>query len=208
MIHGPLYISLDHRSDRRALFEKECSMLDIVPKRVTAIYMPDNGALGCLMSHIEALNSAPFNMPVWICEDDCKFLVNREELDSVIGEFLNSDADILCLAYASRNDYEFSNLLKRSMDLQTASCYIVKPTFRKKLLDLWNTVLKSLQAKIEHPRKLEYSKLPVVKGNFETTDQSWKLLQQSHVFVIPKTRCALQRESFSDIENKNARYNV
>lgn len=208
MVYGPLYINLDHRTDRRVFFEEECKKLDLNPVRIKAEYTPASGALGCLMSHLNALSSGSDSEPTWICEDDCTFLVSRDSLDGVIQEFLESPADVLCLAFASRRDLHFSSQLKRTTDCQTASSYIVKPAFRKILLDFWTSVLVCKRSGYEHPRKSEFAKLSVHKGEFETTDQSWKVLQQSHVFVIPKIRCAKQRESYSDIEGTVVNYNL
>jgi hypothetical protein len=208
MVYGPIYINLDHRTDRRIVFEGECKTLGLDPIRCRAEYTPKHGSLGCLRSHLNALSSGSYSEPTWICEDDCTFLVPRETLDAVIGEFLESSADILCLAFASRKDLSMSPLLKRTTDCQTASSYIVKPAFRKVLLTFWQSVLECKENESEHPRKPEFMRLSVHKGEFETTDQSWKLLQQSHVFVIPKIRCAKQRESYSDIEHMNVNYNV
>jgi len=208
MVYGPIYINLDHRTDRRTLFEAGCKELDLEPIRCKAEYTPKRGSLGCLISHVNALSSGSDTEPTWICEDDCMFLVSRGSLDAILEGFLESSADVLCLAFASRRDTGFSPLLKRTTDCQTASSYIVKPAFRKILLEFWQSVLDSKMNESEHPRKSEFMALPVHKGEFETTDQSWKLLQQSHIFVIPVLRCAKQRESYSDIEDMDVNYNV
>jgi len=208
MFHGPIYINLEHRTDRREFFEAECKKLGLTPFRSKADYTPSNGALGCLMSHLNVLASGSDTIATWVCEDDCTFLVDRSTLDSVIQEFLASDADILCLGFGSRKDSEYSPLLRRTKDCQTASSYLVKPAFRRVLLDFWQEILTSRLCGLPHARKQEYMGLPVHKGEFETTDQSWKLLQQSHTFVIPKTRCAKQRASYSDIEGHAVNYNV
>ena len=208
MVYGPLYINLDHRTDRRVLFEEECKKLNLDPIRIKAEYTPASGALGCLMSHLNALALGSDTEPTWICEDDCTFLVSRDSLDATIKEFSESTADVLCLAFASRRDLGFSPLLKRTTDCQTASSYIVKPAFRKILIEFWQSVLASKVSGSEHPSKSHFAILPVHKGEFETTDQSWKVLQQSHVFVIPKIRCAKQRESYSDIEGTVVNYNL
>jgi GR25 family glycosyltransferase involved in LPS biosynthesis len=208
MLLQPFYINLEKRVDRRQQFEEQCERLGLSPRRIVAEYTPEAGYIGCLKSHIKALESESDDQPLWICEDDCLFLVSKEELERITNEFLNSDADILCLAYGSRNHTVFSETFQRSYDLQTASCYIIKPKFRNVLLTFWKSILDSILGNYEHPRRKEYESLPVTKGFFNTTDQSWKLFQQSHVFVIPKTRCAIQRESYSDIEQRRVNYGV
>jgi len=209
-IDGPYYINLDHRDDRKILIEEEFKKLNIDSfVRVPAIYTPNEGALGCLASHIKALEAAPLTCDaIWICEDDIEFKVDRTTLNSFIVEFMISDASILCLGYNSRYEMEYSPLLKHTKDTQTASCYIVKSAFRHTLLEFWKSVLVFRINKLEHPYKHIYMKLPINKAEYEVTDQSWKVLQQSYVFVIPKSRCVIQRSSYSDIENRHVNYGV
>ena len=209
-IDGPYYINLDHRNDRKILIEEEFKRLNISSfVRIPAIYTPGDGATGCLASHIKALETSPESSDaIWICEDDIEFKVDRATLDSCIVEFMNSDAEVLCLGYNSRSEIEYSSLLKHTKDLQTASCYIVKTAFRPILLELWKSVLEYRINKVEHPYKHLYMNLPIRKAEYEVSDQCWKVLQQSHVFVIPKIRCLIQRSSYSDIEQRVVNYCV
>lgn len=209
-IDGPYYINLDHRDDRKILIEEEFKKLNIESfTRVPAIYTPNEGALGCLGSHIKALEAASLTCDaIWICEDDIEFKVDMSRLNSYIIEFMNSDASLLCLGYNSRNEIEYSPLLKHSKDIQTASCYIVKSAFRPILLEFWKSVSVFRINQVEHPSKHIYMNLPINKAEYEVSDQSWKVLQQSYVFVIPKTRCVIQRSSYSDIEKRVVNYGV
>lgn len=209
-IYGPYYINLDHRDDRKILIEEEFKRLNITSfVRVPAIYTPNKGALGCLASHIKALETAAVSSDaIWICEDDIEFKVDRATIDPCIVEFMNSDASILCLGYNSRNEKEYSPLLNHTKDIQTASCYIVKSVFRPILLEFWKSLLECRKNNIEHPSKHIYMNLPIIKAEYEVSDQSWKVLQQSYVFVIPKTRCVIQRSSYSDIEKRVVNYGV
>jgi len=227
MISGPYYINLDHRTDRKELIKQEFYRLGLTGTRFPAISNTD-GALGCMDSHALALRSFPEPPPIqdteeevvidmdagpkplatWVCEDDVQFLVNRQTLDLYIREFMESDADILCLGYASRKDQPYSQNLLRSFDLQTTSCYIVKNSFKDQLQLFWSTVSVCKRNNIEHPLICDYNKLDVNKGDFWSADQCWKLLQQSHVFVIPAIRCVIQRAGYSDIEKKFVNYGI
>lgn len=227
MIAGPYYINLNHRTDRKELIKQEFKNLGLTPIRVPAIFNED-GAAGCMDSHVSILNkpymsntisetneetvinmfSGPKPTATWICEDDMQFLVDRPILDIYIKEFMESDADILCLGYASRKEEPYSNHLMRSYDLQTTSSYIIKDKFKGTLKDLWATVSVCKRNNIDHPLRPDFTKLNVNKGDFWHADQCWKILQQSHVFVIPKTRCVKQRAGFSDLEKRFVDYGV
>jgi GR25 family glycosyltransferase involved in LPS biosynthesis len=205
-IHGPIVINIAHRVDRLAAFTEEMNTLGLDFRRFDATYNRENGALGCLQSHVGALLSADPDTPTWICEDDCTFLVDRVTLDKVITEFMKSDADILCLGNATRRHVNYTDMLLRTFDTQTTSSYIVKPSLRKGLIDLWQSVVDHILAKTRHPLEATFLQLPVNKGSFYCADMSWKLLQFHHVFVVPKLRCVIQRESYSDIINENVLY--
>lgn len=227
MIAGPYYINLDHRTDRMDLVRNEFNRLGFCGIRISAI-SNTNGALGCIDSHVSILNlryvpntiletddetiinmnATPKPTATWVCEDDIQFLVDRPTLELYIKEFMESDADILCLGYGSRKDEPYSANLMRSYDLQTTSSYIVKNKFKGTLKDLWSTVSACKHSNIDHPLRPDFNKLKVHKGDFWCADQCWKILQQSHVFVIPKIRCIKQRGGFSDIEKQYVDYGV
>jgi len=206
MLTGAIYINLDHRTDRRKLAEDEFDRLGIPEVRFPAIHNKD-GRIGCIESHLTILKSDLTNV-TWVCEDDIEFLVDRDTLDTHINEFLKSKADILCLGFANRRSEDYSENLLRSFDVQTTSSYIIKPSFKPILIELWSGILDSLKTGKPHPLEGVFMKLNVHKGDFLFLDQSWKLLQQSHVFVIPKIRCVKQRASFSDIEKEYVDYGV
>ena len=207
MISGPYFINLDHRTDRLAFIESEFARLSIKGAiRVPAI-LESKGAIGCLKSHILALEQdLSTDRCIWICEDDIQFKVSREDLDLYIREFMESSADILCLGFASRHDIEYSEHLRQSFDLQTASCYLVKSQFKSVLCDFWKANLHSYETNEKNPYKDYFDDLSVHKGEYICTDMSWKVLQQSYIFVIPKVRCVVQRPGFSDIEKNYVDY--
>lgn len=206
----PYYINLDFRKDRDELIKKEFERLNIENYvRIPAIYNSDDGSIGCLESHIKALEEYNIDSDIiWVCEDDIQFLVDKSEIDRYIKEFIESPADILCLGYNSFKHDNYSNLLLRTTRTQTASSYIIKSKFRKVLLELWKSVLKSRILNVEHPAKKQFKLINYRNDIFEVTDQCWKLLQHDYIFVIPKTRILIQRASYSDIERKNVNYRV
>ena len=209
MISGPYYINLDHREDRKSQVVNEFQRMGFSNFiRVSAIYDQD-GAAGCMKSHISTMrNDKVKTKATWVCEDDIEFLVRRLALDEHVLEFMDSDADILCLGNASRKHENFSERLMRSYDLQTTSCYIVKAEFKTVLEDFWESVIVSKKTNTQHPLVKEYNLLNVNKGDFYAADQCWKILQQKYKFVIPKTRCVLQKSGYSDIERSVVDYGI
>ena len=205
-VDGPIVINIAHRKDRLASFNEEAETLGLEFRRFDAIYNRENGALGCLQSHIAALLSADPTKATWICEDDCKFLVDRAILDTIIGHFMESDAEILCLGFADRMSTPYTAMLRRTFDTQTTSSYIVKPALRKELIDLWQSVADHILAKMRHPLEDTFLQQPFFKNTFYCADMSWKLLQQIRIFVVPVVRGVVQRESYSDIINRNILY--
>lgn len=200
------YINLDHRLDRKILVEREFSKLQINFTRIPAIYNT-NGATGCLQSHIKVLETCdPDAEYLWVCEDDIEFLVPRADIDKSIDAFMKSDGDILCLAFNSSKQSKFINGFLRTTDNQTGACYIVKQKFRNILLDLWKSLLNSIETNIEHPLKNIYLKLNIRKYDFNALDQAWKVLQNDYIFLIPEKRIATQRSGYSDIEQKSVNY--
>jgi GR25 family glycosyltransferase involved in LPS biosynthesis len=73
-IESIYYINLEKREDRKKEFLDNFNPNDkskII--RIRGHYYPENGAVGCLMSHINALNQAlndDVNDNILICEDD------------------------------------------------------------------------------------------------------------------------------------------
>jgi hypothetical protein len=206
MLAGPYVINLTHRKDRLKAISKEFQRLDIPFHRIDAV-ADEDGAAGCMKSHINALKDAPAEAAaVWICEDDAKFLIPGKELKLIISAFMASKAEVLCLGYNSRKEEPFSTIFTRTTDNQTRTAYIVKASIRKYLVDLWESVLEARVTKKVHPWKALYQKLPVYNPEFERGDQCWKILQQDHYFVIPYKRVAVQAESYSDIEKEVVNY--
>jgi hypothetical protein len=200
-------INLAHRSDRWSAVSSEFARLGISFNRIDAVHTPENGALGCLASHIKALEiCAAENKHAWICEDDIIFTASSDELNYMISEFLTNSCDVLCLGYNSIGHIEYNETFYRTRDTQTASCYLVKCEFIPVLLELWKSVYASIMDHTKHALCEKFMELNVRCYDFYAADQCWKLLQASHVFLISKKRAVVQRPSYSDIEKRNVDY--
>jgi GR25 family glycosyltransferase involved in LPS biosynthesis len=203
-VKGPYVINLDHRTDRWAEVQGEFAKLGVTPVRIPAVYTPGDGSTGCLASHILTLDlSDNVGCPVvWVCEDDVTFTVNKDAINMYINEFLKSDADVLCLGFSSYKHLEYNDLFYRTIDCQTTSCYVIKQSAIKELRNLWVAVHRCRLTGEKHPYEKMYKAMKIHNPDFYWIDQCWKILQQKYKFLIPKVRCAYQREGFSDIEGR------
>ena len=101
-IGGILYINLDKRIDRRKTIEAELDTLKCPYQRLSATYVPKNGAKGCAKSHIDAITIAKKNKwkNVVIIEDDFVFKhnINYKGILYRILQKLNNNFDVLMLS--------------------------------------------------------------------------------------------------------------
>lgn len=192
------YINLEHRADRREEVEIEFNQLGLHNyKRFNAV-RNINGALGCALSHravLETWASKTENL-LMVCEDDISFLGDLKSLKDLLIQFKEDDRlDVMCLAYNHFNQVKYNGIFFQTSDCQTVSCYVLKPYMRDIMIDNFSLSIKLLEAGVYNQYKV-------------TIDQVWKVLQKDYNFVIPKKRFAIQRESFSDIEQKVVDYKV
>ena len=202
-----LYINLDARVDRRTRIENEFRKIGVEPGsilRISAEYTPDNGAIGCLKSHIQAMRVAIQEYPgknVLICEDDLVFTQNREELRHTLSSFMldplfRDRFDVLMLSHNTQNASQTHRPgIIKMFESQMASAYLSNTHYLQKLLALYEEVLHLFE-----------------NGNtswklYHWNDQCWKMLQKRDNWYGVNPPVAMQGESFSDIERKVVKYN-
>jgi GR25 family glycosyltransferase involved in LPS biosynthesis len=197
------YINLDKRKDRKKNFLEEMNKIGIDSNkivRIPAIYMPQQGDLGCSKSHVKTLETfieSPYKNCI-IFEDDFEFTLNKEEVNNIINNFFenNINYDILML---SSNDIVTPentehNFLKKTLNSQTASGYIVNKNFAKILLNNFKNSAELLEKNYEDKNYC--------------VDQYWKSLQPDSNWYTFHPKLGKQRQSYSDIEKKMVDYNV
>jgi GR25 family glycosyltransferase involved in LPS biosynthesis len=189
-------INLDKRPDRLKLcVEEEFPKLEITPIRKPGVLFTQtnnswwNGAIGCMISHYEILQSALLlNTNVVIFEDDIHFEKNNtlEILNLSCNELNNFNWDML---YGGANIlkpfYKVSNHLAKLSHAQSTIFYAVNKNFLEKLLNYID-----LQ-KINSPIDIIFADKVIPNHNCYIT--------------IPML--ATQRTDFSDIEQKIVSYN-
>jgi len=194
------YINLEKRTDRNGQFLSNFSDHEKYNiERIDAFYEPQNGALGCLKSHIYTLKKAKgleFEF-ILVCEDDL-CIINMIKLNSVLDRFFKEIKiwDVLLVAHGSttilKNTYNRN--FAKIVSAQTTSAYIIKKDYIDTLLNIYEESLK----KYESSKKWTCN---------YCVDQSWKILQSKDNWYAVFPRLARQRESYSDIMNCVIKYN-
>lgn len=197
-----IYINLDHRIDRNQEIIEELTTYfpDTPIIRLSAIYQPDNGALGCLQSHIMMLKYALYNFPgenVLFCEDDLQFLKDpKGYIYNVSNDNKFNNWDVVMVADNTNKSKKTENKkIVKVSDSQTASCYLVKSYYIPKILEIFE-------------KDLEIYNTTKIWKTLYCNDQSWKILQKKDNWYAFTDKIASQRKSYSDIEKKVVDYKV
>jgi len=191
-----LFINLAHRTDRLEHVENELKKMNITGERVDAI-KNENGALGCTMSHIKCIRMAKDRdySHVFICEDDITF-TKPEIFNDSVSKFEKStdiDWDVLIIGGNNLPPYtKVSDFCIRTFNCQTTTGYVV----RKRMYDIF---LHNFQESAEMLMKTG-------NGKQYALDIYWKRLQSGYFWYMITPPTVIQREDYSDIEQKQTKY--
>lgn len=197
-IQNAFYINLEHRKDRKEHVEKELKKIGIHAERFNAIKTV-NGAIGCSMSHLKILQEAVKNnlSHVVILEDDITFL-NPSVFKNSLNAFLQrrkGDWDVVLFAGNNIPPYhKVDDTCIRISACQTTTGYMVNGHYIKTLME---NIRQGLTNLINSPNeKINYA-----------IDRYWFSLQRKDKWflIIPPT--VVQREDYSDIEQRQTNYN-
>lgn len=206
------YINLDHREDRNREFLECMSDLDVpVEKiqRISAIYNRDMGILGCVKSHIKAIETFLESglKTSLILEDDFQYK-NKDTFWSDIKRVFdtNVEFDILQLSYNPNTytnmvvyksiDTEYPFLKKAEVTI-TTSGYIITRDFAPTLLENFK----------ESSKMLEMCKTNVDVHKY-SLDIYWNILKPKSKWYVIYPPIGYQRSSYSDILNQHVTYNA
>jgi glycosyl transferase family 25 len=201
------YINLDHRTDRKAAFEREMERLGVPPEklvRVPGIYNKDFGILGCGLSHKKALETfvASPHKTCLIFEDDFQFTLDmnyvRYLLRSIFDEKVPFDLVMIAGKFFSTQPTQWP-FLQKVLDGQTASGFLLTREFAPKLI----------QCLTESTRLLDewHTKTGEKKHEY-CNDIYWKQLQPISNWYCTHPKTGIQRESYSDNEYRVTNYGV
>ncbi len=200
-----VYINLDRRTDRRAEIEAVLDQLGIPEEkrlRFPAISRPW-GWIGCTQSHCEVVRMAKEGgwSRVWILEDDWMPTVTTEQVHSSLHSLLCPSApawDVLLLSSYVQASEEVPEcaLVRRGLNIQTASSYIVNSSFYEPLLKNLEEAVKGAEAGGNHWDCIN--------------DQYWKRLQADRTtrWLYFSPPLGKQRPSHSDLTGRFENYGV
>jgi GR25 family glycosyltransferase involved in LPS biosynthesis len=201
---GKVYvINLDHRTDRMEGFMESMKEvgLDSIVERVSAIYDPEFGVLGCTKSCIKVLELIieSDDAHSLLCEDDVRFRdpIKTRQFLSWFDTHNDIKYDIISLSgnnlvpdfRVEPTEYPELNRVKC---LQALSCWIISKQFAKTILEKFTECKQNLEQ--TRNRRL-YS-----------PDQYLKRYQQEWQWFLSNPILAYQVESYSDLENKVVNY--
>jgi glycosyl transferase, family 25 len=193
------YINLEHRVDRKIHVENQLLSVGLTGfQRFNAIKM-SNGAIGCSMSHLKILENALTNNldHVLIVEDDITF-TNIELFKSQLNKFLQTDSlkwDVILFAGNNMPPYQPvpGNFCVKVTKCQTTTGYLVNGYYIKVLLNNIRMGLTHLLSKPE-------------QHSLFAIDKFWFVLQQNGNWYLITPLTVIQREDYSDIEQKITKY--
>lgn len=193
-------INLESRVDRWKQVTESCSSVGIPPEKIerfNAISTPENGCVGCALSHLAVCKLAYSRGYKTFCilEDDFEFTVSQEEFEQSIRYFFEKKVDwrVLMVTYnhklTSPIPVDGDSVIALTNNAQNAAGYIVNGDSSKPYLG-------------ELIRYLEYGSYSLVQTGMHwiyANDQIWKYLQQDGKWYILLKRLGEQRESYSDL---------
>jgi GR25 family glycosyltransferase involved in LPS biosynthesis len=166
-----------------------------------------NGLIGCGLSHAYALSKFLFESEGDACvifEDDF-YVLDPDNFQEKVSPVLTSDDNWDVLLLASNLAMPIGNTkysgVFRIVNAQTASAYVVKRTYAPKLIKLFYEATNQLSA-------LSLTVDKKTCNHFYGHDMLWKTLQLEDRFWAFLPALCVQRESFSDIEQRVVSYGV
>jgi glycosyl transferase family 25 len=193
------FINLDKRTDRLEEITAELQQYNLYDnsERFQAIHVPEQGILGCTMSHLAVIKIAKERKykQILILEDDFYFVVSKEELENQLNTFFDSNIsyNVCMIAYnlnkSEPTEYPF---IQKVIDAQSASGYIVHESFYDAIINLYEEGIPLLRDTNHHW--------------LYANDQIWKRLQPNCDWFMFTTRIGKQRAGYSDNSYKYQTY--
>jgi GR25 family glycosyltransferase involved in LPS biosynthesis len=196
-IKNIFYINLETRKDRRNSIETQLTNIGLTNfERFNAIKVMD-GRVGCTMSHIKCLEMAKergYNHLV-ICEDD-SFFLDPKLFKTQLTTFLKNGHTWDVVLFAGNNVPPYERIDDTCIAVshcQTTTCYLVNGHYFDTLLQNMREGLNKLLK--EPTNHLNYA-----------IDRYWLNLQKKDNWLLITPLTVIQREDYSDIENKITNY--
>jgi len=195
-IQHAFFINLDTRKDREISTINEFKKLDIPIERMNATKLTDK-RVACSMSHLKCLQTAKKNNwnHVLIVEDDIQFLDPTLFIEN-LNKFLSSGViwDVLLFAGNNIAPYtKYDDCCVKISKCQTTTGYLVLNHYFDTMID---NIKEGINLLIKNPNDHFYYAI----------DKYWFSLQEKDNWYLITPLTVVQREGYSDIENKNINY--
>ena len=200
-----LYINLESRTDRREHVEAQLNALkyadggvpNLTIERFNAIKHAASGAIGCSMSHMRCIQIAKERNwdHVLICEDDVLF-TNVPLFLTQLAEFMRTVPtwDVVLLAGNNIPPFQIVNdACIQVSNCQTTTAYIVRAHY-------YDTLIANYRAGIN-----KLMRNPMQTLNY-AIDRYWFELQRQDEWFLITPLSVVQREDYSDIEQRVTNY--
>jgi GR25 family glycosyltransferase involved in LPS biosynthesis len=195
-----LYINLESRADRRAHVEAQLASLkmpNLAVERFNAIKHATSGAIGCSMSHLRCIQLAKERGwdHVLVCEDDVLF-TNVPLFLAQLSKFMATVPhwDVVLLAGNNIPPYQIINdACVQVGSCQTTTAYIVRAHYYDALIANYRAGIHKLMRN------------PAQKINY-AIDRYWFELQRRDRWFLITPLSVVQREDYSDIEQRVTNY--
>lgn len=197
-----VYINLDHREDRNKQAIEEFNRVGLSPERLPGTWIRGtdydgvNGVQGCMLSHIRSLLYAKkLNQNIFIFEDDVKFINDYENIiESACKQLIERD---WVMFYTGGNILKPFNQISDNLARLTHCQSTVSYGINIKYIDyLLSTLLLNQytvgQGNI-YPRPIDTIYADVI-------------IPRVSCFITAPDMVVIQKNSFSDIEQKNVDY--
>ena len=200
-----LYINLEARTDRRAHVEAQLAALkhsdnglsNLTAERFSAIRHAEHGAIGCSLSHMRCIQTAKERGwdHVLVCEDDVLF-TNVPLFLTQLSTFMATVPHWDVVLLAGNNIPPFTVVNDACIQVgscQTTTAYIVRAHYYDALIANYRAGITKL---MRNPtQKLEYA-----------IDRYWFELQRRDRWFLITPLSVVQREDYSDIEQRFTNY--
>jgi len=192
-----LYINLEKRKDRKEHIEGQFKQLGLTTyERFNAVQLK-NGRAGCTMSHIKCLELAKERKysHLLICEDDTTFL-NVPLFKTQLNTFLKNNHKWDVVLFAGNNVPPYKRIDDSCVEItrcQTTTCYMVNGHYFDTLIENMKEGFVKLMR--EPNNHVKYA-----------IDKYWFSLQMKDSWFLITPLTVVQREDYSDIEERRTNY--
>tara|TARA_B110000211_G_C14087363_1_gene557283 strand:- start:2583 stop:3878 length:1296 start_codon:yes stop_codon:yes gene_type:complete len=200
-IDAYLYINLKNRKDRKTEIENEFKKLNLDKSkifRIDAVYDKWNGHIGCVKSHIKALEFAKTKKfkNIIVFEDDFIFTKNKNYINNCINS-IDFEWDVVQLSSSYKKTQKYNNNFEKAIWIMSSSGYIINNNFYDKLLENFRESLEKMEKEM---KTYDYSKGKKKETN-NALDQHWGSLQKNSKWYIFEPPIGKQSSSSSSIMN-------